>query len=287
MRPAGCSRWTSRPPTRWPAATGCRPRTFRSWPIPTMSATGRSTASRSCAPAGGCRSWPRRFAPAARRPRCPGHLRAGPTTTGPRTSTCSAPSGCPPSPTSTSGCAASPRPGSRTWPAARAGRASPWRRPTRWSRWTVSTWTPTWSPPPAAMPSRPGCPGGSASPSPTPRDPAGPAGMTWSRSSRGCMTCPARWTRCAGRVTCSARQARSSSPTSSSRMSSPRPPRSWSATTTAGAWCPACPPPWATRAPPPPGRSCVRRPCAAMPSRRASPARRPSRSRRRPGGSTG
>ena len=48
-----------------------------------------------------------------------------------------------------------------------------------------STWTPTWSPPPAATPSRPACPAGSRSPPPTrpawagPAGPAGPAGSTW------------------------------------------------------------------------------------------------------------
>ena len=39
--------------------------------------------------------------------------------------------GCRPSRTWTSGCAVSRRPGWRTWPAARAGPASRWRRPTR------------------------------------------------------------------------------------------------------------------------------------------------------------
>ena len=52
-------------------------------------------------------------------------------------------------------------------------------RPTRWSGWTVSTWTPTRSRPPAATPSRPGCPGERPSPSPTPPARTGPAGMTW------------------------------------------------------------------------------------------------------------
>src|SRR5262252_8432176 len=75
-------------------------------------------------------SW-RRTKRGTRRPRCPGHPRAGQTTTAPCTSTCWAGNGCPRSRTWTSGCTASHPPGSPTWRAVRAGRASRWPRPTR------------------------------------------------------------------------------------------------------------------------------------------------------------
>src|SRR3954453_497386 len=69
--------------------------------------------------------------------------------------------------------------------------------------------------------------------------------------------------RCGWPAGYSGHRAASSSPTSGSTRSSPRPPPSRSSTTTDGAWSPACPRAWATRIPPRPEPGCDPIPCAA------------------------
>src|SRR4029450_3873574 len=152
---------------------------------------------------GGWPGRPRRAPPGGGRPgagaprrRCPGSRRAGPSSTGPCSSTCSAAGGCRRSPRSTGACAPSRRPGWPTWPAAPAGRASPWPGRTRRSRWTASISTPTWWRPPPSTPTRRAWPAGCASRWSTPPTPACPEPTTWGPSSRPCTNWPGRWRRC-------------------------------------------------------------------------------------------
>ena len=136
-----CSWSMTRGRNHWLAATGCRRSTSPSWQTPTTSDTRPTSAStssrRSLASAGGGVSgWERAAA-------LPWEPRVGRRPTGPCSSTCLAPSGSLRLSTSMRGFGPNRQRGSSMWPAAPAGRASPWPRRTPRSTWTVSISTRT------------------------------------------------------------------------------------------------------------------------------------------------